>query len=395
MKLLIGILVFHGVIHLLGFTKAFGLAPLSRLKEEITKINGVLWLGTSACYLTGSLLLLFGNDAWTLASFIALPISQYLILVSWNDAKWGSPINAIILAAAVIGYGSSKFYNSYRNEVKIELAGSPSGPGSILTENDIKNLPKPVQKYIRYSGALGQPKVNNFKVELAGQIRKDEKSAWMPFISEQYNFLTPATRLFFMKAVMRDLPVSGFHSFRGGQASMDIRLLSLFNVQYQSGKEMSIAETVTFFNDMCCMAPAALIDKRIKWLDIDDLKVMARFTNNNVSITAWLYFDDKGELVNFSSDDRYAVQENGTMKQLPWSTPLKDYRIFENRKLPGYAMLSTSMTAAIWSTEISKLWASSTIAKTSEIDPAGMGGPLDSLKAELKMHYSALIHCRG
>jgi hypothetical protein len=80
----------------------------------------------------------------------------------------------------------------------------------------------------------------------------------MPFTSEQYNFMDASTRLFFMKAVMKGLPLSGFHSFTNGDAFMDIRLLSLFKVQYQSGKEMGIAETVTFFNDMCCMAPASL-----------------------------------------------------------------------------------------------------------------------------------------
>ena len=51
---------------------------------------------------------------------------------------------------------------------------------------------------------------------------------------------------------MKKLPIAGFHSFKNGTAFMDIRLLSLFTVQYESGQDMGIAETVTFFNDMCC-----------------------------------------------------------------------------------------------------------------------------------------------
>ena len=118
---------------------------------------------------------------------------------------------------------------------------------------------------------------------------------------------------------------------------MDIRLLSLFKVQYQSGREMGIAETVTFFNDMCCMAPATLIDKRIQWLEIDSNKVEASFTNNNITITAWLWFNDKGQLISFTSNDRYAAGDNNTMQQIPWSTPLKDYRNFNGYNLAGYA----------------------------------------------------------
>ena len=145
------------------------------------------------------------------------------------------------------------------------------------------------------------------------------------------------TRLFFMKAVMKGLPVAGFHRFINGDAFMDIRLLSLFKVQYQSGKEMGIAETVTFFNDMCCMAPATLIDQRIKWLDSDDNSVNAEFSNNGITISARLYFNDKGELVNFVSDDRYAAGENNIMKRLRWSTPIKEYREVDGYKLPAYA----------------------------------------------------------
>jgi len=334
---LIAILVFHGLVHLFGFAKAFRLAPLGQLKKEITKLNGILWLGASAFYLLAALLLLAGNNSWSLVAFVAIPVSQYLILTSWNDAKWGTTINVLILVASIIGYGQSRFNANYKNEVKINLEKSTLEQGSLLTEFDLLDLPEFVQKYIRYTGAVGKPKVRNFKIEFSGQIRKNEESEWMPFTSQQYNFMASSTRLFFMKAEMKHLPVSGFHHFINGQAFMDIRLFSLFTVQYQSGKEMGIAETVTFFNDMCCMAPATLIDKRIKWLETGDNKVKAQFTNNGISISAWLYFNDQGELIDFVSNDRFAAGENSSMQQLPWSTPLKNYKNFEGRRLPSYA----------------------------------------------------------
>jgi hypothetical protein len=159
----------------------------------------------------------------------------------------------------------------------------------------------------------------------------------MPFASEQYNFMDNPTRLFFMKATMNRLPVAGYHRFKNGRASMDIRLLSLFKVQYQSGAEMDVSETVTFFNDMCCMAPATLIDKRIQWLETDGNKTKASFTNNGVAISAWLHFNDAGELINFISEDRYAAGDNNTMTRLPWSTPLKEYKNIAGYRLPGYA----------------------------------------------------------
>lgn len=78
------------------------------------------------------------------------------------------------------------------------------------------------------------------------------------------------------------------------------------------------------------MAPPTLIDKRIKWLEVEGNKVKASFTNNNITVSAWLYFNEKGELINFISENRYAADGG---KQLPWATPLKDHQNINGYKL--------------------------------------------------------------
>lgn len=214
---------------------------------------------------------------------------------------------------------------------------SSSRPDSVLSEEDIQNLPLPIKKYIRYSGAIGQPKVKNFSVKFEGKIRQDERSEWMPFSSVQYNFFAPPSRLFFMKATMNHFPVAGYHAYKNAKASMDIRLLSLIKVRYQSGDVMNISETVTFFNDMVCMAPATLIDQRIMWGKVEGNKVKASFTVRGKTISAWLHFNDEGQLTNFTSEDRYATQPDGTMKKFTWSTPIRSYRKINGHPLPAVA----------------------------------------------------------
>ena len=334
---LLFLLLFHGLIHLLGFAKAFHLGAVSQLTQSISRTNGMLWLAAAVLFVVTAVLLLLHKDIWWLSAGLAVLLSQYLIFTSWHDARFGTIANALIVLATIIGFGTWSFYHQYKTEVNAELKQTAAIEASLLTETDLQPLPEPVQRYLRYAGVVGKPKVNNFKVVFSGQIRKDEQSEWMPFESEQHNFLETATRLFFMKATMKHLPVAGFHCFKNGEAFMDIRLLSLVKVQYQSGKEMGIAETVTFFNDMCCMAPATLIDPRIKWLETDSNTVKASFTNIGITISAWLYFNDKGELINFVSDDRFAAGENNTMRRIPWSTPLKDYQLVNGYHLAGYA----------------------------------------------------------
>ncbi|HRI60082.1 MAG TPA: hypothetical protein PK228_10175 [Saprospiraceae bacterium] len=338
MKILFTLLiVFHGLIHLLGFAKAFNLGAVNQLSQNIPKTTGILWLAAAILFIATAILYFLKQEWWWLPGAVAVVLSQYLIFTSWHDAKFGTLANVLILLVTILGYGTWHFSNTYKNEVIAGLKQTAAMTDSLLTEADLQSLPEPVKKYLRYTGAVGKPKVKNFKVEFAGQIRKDEQSEWMPFTSEQYNFMGASTRLFFMKATMKHLPVAGFHCFKNGDAFMDIRLFSLFKVQYQTGPEMGAAETVTFFNDMCCMAPATLIDKRISWLETDSNNVKAAFANNGITISAWLYFNDRGELTNFISDDRYAVAENNTMKKIRWSTPMKDYKDIDGHRLPGYA----------------------------------------------------------
>jgi hypothetical protein len=331
------LLLLHGAIHLMGFAKAFGYAEIENIHAGISKTSGLFWLLAFALFVASGIALLTKADWWYIVSFAAVLLSTVLIITVWKDAKFGTIANIIILAAVIAGFSTANYYSWYQKEVKAGLSQTAALPVPVLTEQAIASLPEPVKNYIRYTGSVGKPKVENFKLEFTGQIRKNEQSAWMPFTSEQYNFMQSSKRLFFMKAVMKGLPVAGFHCFKNGDAFMDIRLFSLFKVQYQSGKEMGIAETVTFFNDMCCMAPATLIDKRITWLESDSTKVKTEFTNNGITITAWLYFNEKGELFNFVSDDRFAAGENNTMKRIRWSTPMKDYR-----EIDGYRLASNA-----------------------------------------------------
>lgn len=327
----------HGLIHLTGFVKAFNLAPVTQLTQYIPRINGMLWLTSALLFICAAALFFLKKESWWLPATLAVVLSQYLIYTSWQDAKFGTIANVIIAIVVLIGYSSWRFSGFYKSEVKSGLAQTALIPDTLLTEADLLPLPEPVRKYLRYSGAVNQPKVKNFKVEFEGQLRKDEQSEWMPFTSVQYNFVDASTRLFFMDATMKHLPVAGFHCFKNGAAYMDIRLLSLFQVQYQSGKEMDIAETVTFFNDMCCMAPGTLIDKRIQWLESEPQQVKAAFTNNGITITARLYFNDEGALINFTSEDRFAVLGDNSVKQTPWSTPLKNYVEMNGHRVAGYA----------------------------------------------------------
>jgi hypothetical protein len=50
-------------------------------------------------------------------------------------------------------------------------------------------------------------------------------------------------------------------------------------------------------------------------------------------VSATLHFNDRDELVDFTSDDRPA-DDHGALRPLRWSTPIEGYREIDGRRLP-------------------------------------------------------------
>lgn len=327
------LLLFHACIHLLGFLHGIGKVAWTFPDSTTNRAFGFVWLLACLMLLWSAILLILKKAGWYWIAAAAILVSQTPVIRHWQDAASGSMVNLLILGMVALGFFADYFKHQYSRDCEEQRVSPDLQADTLLTEADIAHIPPLVQRYIRYSGAIGKPKVRSFRVSMSGRIRKNNEHPWMPFTSEQFNTIEPPARFFYMDAVMRKLPVAGYHRYLRGKATMDIRLLSAFTVQAMQGHDMDVAETVTFFNDMCCMAPATLIDPRIEWHETEGKKVRASFTVGKITIEAILYFNDKGQLDNFRSDDRLNAD---TKTRMPWYTPLSEYSEINGHHLAGY-----------------------------------------------------------
>ena len=330
------LLLIHGLIHLLGYVKAFSLAEISQLSESISKNLGMLFLVTGVAFILAVVLYFFKSNLWFILAIVAIILSQYLIITYWQDAKFGTIANGIIVVGVIIAFASWEFKAAYQQDIASGLEKT-SYSEEFITLKDIENLPLSVQKYMKYVGVVGKPQVTHMKLKLSGEMRGRDQD-WFPFRSEQFNFFKNPTRLFFMEAKVKGLPTAGYHRYQDSIAAMCIKLLSLITVVDNRQPELFTAETVTYFNDLCLFAPSALSDNRISWEIISDTSVKATFTTNGTTISALLYFNEKGQLVNFVSEDRYDIN---AMKTYRFSTPVSHYKEFNGFMLPSYGV-------AIW-----------------------------------------------
>jgi uncharacterized membrane protein YphA (DoxX/SURF4 family) len=308
------IVIVHGLIHLLGAVKGFGWGDVGQLTEPISTSMGVAWLIAAIAVIAAGVMLLAGLRWWWLVAAIAAVLSQAVIVTSWTDAKAGTAANVLLGLAALYGFcanGPTSFRARSRrlaDEAVHSVLAAPGASGSLVTESDLAHLPVPVADYVRASGALGRPHVVGFHAVINGRIRAAADAPWMRWTGEQTNtFGVEPSRVFYMDATMKGLPTDVLHAYVGPSATMQVRVASLKTIIEARGPDMDQAETVTLLNDLCVLAPAALVDAPIEWTTIDDHHVGVTFTNAGHTVSAVLTFNEKHELVDFVSHDRLAA----------------------------------------------------------------------------------------
>ncbi|MDT4906538.1 MAG: hypothetical protein QOH52_4554 [Pseudonocardiales bacterium] len=334
------VIVVHGLTHLFGAAKGLGWAQVDQLKEPISSGVGALWLVAAALVITAGVLLGIGIRWWWVVGGVAFLASQAAISTSWAGARIGTVGNAVLLAAVVYGY-ASEGPRSYRAEYRrlVAVALAQSWPADVVTEADLVHLPALVAAYVRHSGAVGQPRVTYFRARVHGRIRAGATKPWMRFTGEQVNTFSPQpSRLFSMDAAWFGLPVDVLHVFRGQTATMRVKAASIVPMVDAAGPEMDRGETVTLFNDLCLLAPAAIIDAPVTWHELDERRVRGDYTCGANTVTAELTFNEDHDLVDFVSDDRLraSVDAKSFIRQR-WSTPVHNYQQIGPRRLAAVA----------------------------------------------------------
>ena len=98
------LLIVHGLIHLLGFVKAFRIADLPQLTQPISPQYGVLWLMAGLLFVCTAIALAMWPRWWWIPSSVAVALSTIAILPSWQDAKVGAYVNVVIAIGTVVRF---------------------------------------------------------------------------------------------------------------------------------------------------------------------------------------------------------------------------------------------------------------------------------------------------
>lgn len=315
--LIIGIGI-HGLIHLLGFFKAFGLSEISPISQPISKTHGLIWLLTSLLFVSTSILILIRNEYWWLSGFLALIISQILIIIFWSDAKFGTLANVIISVAIIIGYSRFNFRNTINSERKTLFENLNRQPPKIIDEEVLIGLPIIIQKWLANSGILGKQTISN--VYLAQELKlkmKPEQSDWYSGRAEQYFTIEPpAFNWSVQMEISPALNVAGRDRFEDGKGEMIIKLLSLIPVAKAKNDQKVNQATLQRYMAEIVWFPSAALSQYITWEPIDDFSARATMEYKGTKGSGDFHFDSDG---NFKKFVAMRYKDANAIKPVEWS----------------------------------------------------------------------------
>ncbi len=212
MKSVFSIVVFlHGLIHSLGFIKAFDIKDIKGLTLPIPGIFGVVWLIAFILFLIYGILYLFNYRFAWLVGIIAMFISQTLVFIFWKDARFGTIPNLLILSVCIIFFGFYNFEKTVQSEFDDLINKTVITENRILSEKDIDRLPEPVKKWLIRSGAVGKPYIKIARlIQQAEMKMKPEQKEWMVASAVQYTTMDNPAFIWWVNIVENGLHCGSF-----------------------------------------------------------------------------------------------------------------------------------------------------------------------------------------
>lgn len=337
----------HGLIHFLGFAKAFGISEVKGLSLPISKPVGVVWLLASILLSIYPILNYFNNQYAWLFGFIASILSQTLIIYFWSDAKYGTLLNLIILGVVACSFGSARFQTLVEKEKNKILSIQEVETTEMFTESEIEDLPQAVKSWLINSGAIGKAKTQNGKVIQKAQLKmKPEQEDWYIAKALQYSTINNPSFLWTINLKMNSLMwFKGRDKFQNGKGEMLIKMNSIINVVNESGKKIDEGSLQRFLGEMVWF-PSLAVSPYVSWKEIDQLTAEATINYKNTSGSGTFYFDKSGDFIRYEAMRFHGNEPNSERKK--WILTVDNYQVFDGIKIPSKMKASWKLDNGFW-----------------------------------------------
>lgn len=334
------LLVVHGLIHLLGFAKAWRLAPVPQLSgatlfavpEPLARAVGSLWLLACLALLGAAAMLLARGAGWWVPAAAGVALSQLLVILAWPDARAGTVANLLLAAAVAAAAAQARFDRETGLAVRSLLSRAPAAAGAPLRAEELAPLPAPVRRWLLASGAVGRPRARTVHLRQRGELRTAPDQGFMPAEAEQVFTADEPGFVWRVKVRMRRvLPVAGRDSYLDGRGRMLIRPLAAIPLVDASDEKIDQAALLRFLGEMIWF-PSAALASYVSWEPIDDRSARATISWGGASVSAAFSFDERGRFRELNARRWMGAGPQATLER--WLVPATEWREMDGVVVP-------------------------------------------------------------
>lgn len=332
--LVIIIIGLHGLIHLMGFVKAFNLAEIKGLTQSISRPLGLFWFSAFLLFAAALVQYAVKNEFWWLTAITGMMVSQALVIIFWRDAKFGTVPNVIILIISIAAFFNFNFNRNVSHEIDAIFTTGAIPDHSIITTQMIAHLPAPVQKWITNSGLIGRERISTVRLKQKIQMKmKPEQEKWTDAYAEQYFSIDrPAFIWKVDLRMMRFAQVAGRDKFVNGKGEMLIKIFSIFPVVHSRDNEKINTGTIQRYLGEMVWFPSAAISPYITWEKIDDFSARASMTYKGTTGSGVFHFNEKGDFIKYGAKRHMGSEDDAEIRD--WIITVREHRMINGIKIP-------------------------------------------------------------
>ncbi len=251
--------------------------------------------------------------------------------------KMGLILGIILLLVSILVIYFNVPYSRLKTNFKDYLVASEEN----INENKkaakytLEDLPQSMQNFYSYTKLVNKVSSNHvsFNFKDADFVNIEMNKTLKIDYSEHIFGDVPA-RFAFIDSSLYGIPFQGLDSFINGEGGMKgvvAKNITLFN---QRGEEMNKAALVTWLAEIIFM-PSQLLSGDVDIKEIDKNIVGVSITYDNIKASGIYKFLDSGELVEFTTDDRALIYNDGRLEHRKWSALYEDYKNNGDLLLPN------------------------------------------------------------
>ncbi len=335
---LIILFALHGLIHLLGFAKAFQFASITQLTQPISRPIGLLWMASGLLFLIGATMYALKLNLWWTPAMLGIILSQILVFMFWQDAKFGTIANLLLLVCVSVGFGTWNLQKKKMAELSELL--SESAASQTISEEALKDLPSLVSLWLYNSGALQNIRPSYATVSQVGEMKTTPDGNWYPFTATHW--CISGAPGFLWAAQMNILPgvdIAVRDKYVKGEANMLVNLLSTIRLGDASGPDIDQGALLRYLAEIVWV-PSFAISPHIQWEQLNNLQVRATITYGEQTGSATFTFNRMGLPIKVEAQRYYYRKEGSTLE--PWLVTLDEnsYKSFNGVAVPMKAEIT-------------------------------------------------------